>query len=85
MYQLINVWYKFTAFDHLDEFQFLSGSTAWIITEHLEVFNRALSVVEFSTAACQKKRACRSKTIKKKNLPTEADGIDSLTIKMNVT
>ena len=41
LYQLTNVWYKFTAFDHFDGFQFLSWSTAWIITEHLEVFNRA--------------------------------------------
>ena len=40
-YQLINFLYKFTALDHFDGFQFLPGSTAWIITEHLEVFNRA--------------------------------------------
>ena len=42
-YQLINFWCKFTVLDHFDGFQFLSGATAWIITEHLEVFNRALS------------------------------------------
>ena len=40
-YQLINFLYKFTVLDHFDGFQFLSGSTAWIITEHIEVFNRA--------------------------------------------
>ena len=76
--QLINFWYTFTAFDHFDEFQFPSGSSAWIIGEHLEFFNRALSLIESSTVASQKKWACRSKTIKK-SLPTEADGIDSLT------
>ena len=40
-YQLINFLYKFTALDHFDGFQFLPGSTAWIITEHLEVLNHA--------------------------------------------
>ena len=40
-YQLLNFLYKFTAFDHFDGFQFLSGSTVWIITEHLQVLNRA--------------------------------------------
>ena len=40
-HQLINFLYKFTALDHFDGFQFLPGSTAWIITEHLEVLNRA--------------------------------------------
>ena len=37
-YQLINFLYKFTVLDHFDGFQFLSGSTAWIIIEHLKVF-----------------------------------------------
>ena len=84
LYQLINVWYKFTVFDHFDGFQFLWGSTAWIITEHLEFFNRALSLIESSTAASQKKWACGQRPLKKKILATEADGIDRLTIKMNV-
>ena len=85
-YQLINFLYKFTAFDHFDGFQFLSGSTSWRTGEHLEVFNRAtaFSLIESSTAASQKKWAL-SKTIKKMSLPTEAGGIDSLTIKINVT
>ena len=55
-YQLINFLYKFTALDHFDGFQFLPGSTAWIITEHIEVFNRA-------------SKWGWSKTIKKKSLP----------------
>ena len=55
-YQLINFLYKFTALDHFDGFQFLPGSTAWIITEHLEVLNRAF-------------KWGWSKTIQKKSLP----------------
>ena len=49
-----------------DEFQFLSGSTAWIIGEHLEVFNRALSLIESSTAASQKKWACGQRPLRKR-------------------
>ena len=55
-YQLINFLYKFTALDHFDGFQFLPGSTAWIITEHLEVLNHA-------------SKWGWSKTIQKKSLP----------------
>ena len=84
MYQFINFLYKFSAFDHFDAgFQFFSDQLPWIIGELLEVFNRALSLIESSTAASQKKWAWL-KTIKKKSLPNEADGIDRLTIQMNV-
>ena len=48
----------------------------WIITEPLEVFNRALSLVESPTAASQKKWAWSKTILKEKSLPTEADGMN---------